>query len=228
MKHAGKAGKAARRMIFWTLVFLLAVLGGGLFAIVLASLIAASTAVLFGVWFLFALFTFYFFRDPNPRVPAEAEAYVSVAHGTVDLVDQVEEPEFMGGRCQRISVFLSIFDVHVQRSAIAGKLVFSVYHAGEFLNAMKPEAALRNENLLLGFESAERPGERIGVRLIAGLIARRIVPWVALGDTVSRGERISLIQFGSRCDLYLPLEAKIRVKLGEKVVGGQTIMASRG
>ncbi len=227
MKHAGKAGKAARRMIFWTLVLLLAILGGGLFAIVLASLIAATTTVLFAVWVLFSLFTLYFFRDPNPRVPGNPEAILAPAHGKVDLIDQIEEPEFMGGPCQRVSVFLSIFDVHVQRAPVSANLAYSKYNPGDFLNAMKPEAAIRNENLLLGFESTERADEKIGVRLIAGLIARRIVPWVSLGDTVARGERISLIQFGSRCDLYLPLNAKIQVKLGDKVVGGQTIMATR-
>jgi len=228
MKHAGKAGQAGRRMILWTLVLIMAVLGGGLCAIVLGSLIAVATSFLIGMWFLFALFTLYFFRDPTPSVPKAQGLYLSPCHGTVTIIDEVEEPEFMKGRCQRISVFLSIFDVHVQKAPISGVVNYMQYHEGEFLNAMKPESAARNENVLIGFDSSEEPGERIGVRLIAGVIARRIVPWIAEGDAVERGERVSLIQFGSRCDLYAPLSARIEAKLGDKVIGGQTILARRG
>jgi len=94
------------------------------------------------------------------------------------------------------------------------------------LNAMKTDSAKFNENVLIGLDAGEPPGEKIGVRLIAGLIARRIVPWVAQNDDVQRGDRISLIQFGSRVDVYLPLRAKIRVKLGDKVKGGETVIAS--
>jgi len=96
---------------------------------------------------------------------------------------------------------------------------------GQFLNALKTESAIYNENVLLGFESTEPAGQRIGVRLIAGVIARRIVPFVQQGEEVKRGDRISLIQFGSRADVYLPMTAKIRVKLGDHVVGGETILA---
>jgi phosphatidylserine decarboxylase len=97
---------------------------------------------------------------------------------------------------------------------------------GEFLNAIKTESALHNENVLLGFESGEAGGQKVGVRLIAGVIARRIVPFVEQGEEVLRGERISLIQFGSRADVYLPMSAMIAVKLGDKVVGGETILAT--
>lgn len=215
-------------MIIWTLVLIVAILGGGLCAIVLGSLIAMATSFLIGMWFLFALFTLYFFRDPTPAVPKGTGLYLSPCHGTVTIIDEVEEPEFIQGRCQRISVFLSIFDVHVQKAPITGSVAYLQYHEGEFLNAMKPESAARNENVLIGFDSSEETGERIGMRLIAGVIARRIVPWISQGDVVERGERISLIQFGSRCDLYVPLSARIEVKPGEKVIGGQTVLARRG
>ena len=109
---------------------------------------------------------------------------------------------------------------------MAGRVTFYKYKRGEFLNAMKTECADLNENALIGFESTERPGEKIGVRLLAGLIARRIVPWVATEDEVDRGERISLIQFGSRVNLYLPLTATITVKLGDRVRGGESVMAN--
>jgi phosphatidylserine decarboxylase len=124
-------------------------------------------------------------------------------------------------------VFLSLFDVHVQRAPVAGRVVLRKRTPGQFLNAMRTDSAACNENVLFGFESSERAGEKIGVRLIAGVIARRIVPWVAEGDVVERGERISLIQFGSRCDLYLPLSAKVQVQLGQHVRGGATVMATR-
>lgn len=227
MKHTGEAGKAGRKLIWWTLVLLLAILGGGLFAMVLGSLIAMTTTVLIVVWFLFALFTLYFFRDPNPHVPAAPDAIIAPAHGRVDAIEEITESEFMGGPCRRVSVFLSIFDVHVQYAPVAGRIDLSRYRPGQFLNAMKAESAIGNENVLLGIVSSEASEEKIGVRLIAGWIARRIVPWVEPGDTVARGERISLIQFGSRCDLYLPLTARIRVKHGDKVRGGETVIAIR-
>ena len=99
---------------------------------------------------------------------------------------------------------------------------------GQFLSALKKESATHNENVLIGFESTERPGEKVAVRLIAGVLARRIVSWIKAGNDVARGERISLIQFGSRVDLYLPLEVSVQVKLGDRVRGGETVVATRG
>jgi phosphatidylserine decarboxylase len=227
MKHAGKATKAGLKLILWTLILLLTVIGIGILATVLGTLIAAIATSLIAIWLLFVIFTLFFFRDPTPHTPMVDTAIVSPGHGKVDVIDEVEEPEFIEGRCRRISIFLSVFNVHVQNAPVAGRVAFVRYTPGQFLNALKLESAQNNENVLLGFDSSERPNERIGVRLIAGLIARRIVNWLALGDTVTRGERISLIQFGSRVDLYLPLAAKVQVKLGDKVVGGETIVATR-
>jgi phosphatidylserine decarboxylase len=132
----------------------------------------------------------------------------------------------MGGPCHRISTFLSVIDVHVQNAPVAGRIVLLQRTPGQFLSALKAESGLHNENVLLGFASAEAPGEKIGVRLIAGVLARRIVPFVQMGDELRRGDRMSLIQFGSRCDLYVPLHYKIMVKPGDKVVGSQTVMAA--
>jgi phosphatidylserine decarboxylase len=179
------------------------------------------------VWLLFTVFTVYFFRDPEPDPPTGPGLVVSPGHGKVDAVEEITETQFMGGRCRRISTFLSVIDIHVQNAPVAGKIVFFKHTAGEFLSALKPESGLRNENVLFGFDSAETPGEKIGVRLIAGVLARRIVPFVQLGEEVGRGERMSLIQFGSRCDLYVPLDYKILVKPGDKVVGSRTVMASK-
>jgi phosphatidylserine decarboxylase len=123
-------------------------------------------------------------------------------------------------------MFLSVFDVHVQNAPFSSKIAFLRYTTGQFLNALRTEASTHNENVLLGFENSNPPGRKLAVRLIAGVIARRIVPFVKLGDEVKAGERISLIQFGSRADVYLPLNAKIKIKLGDQVVGGQTILAT--
>jgi phosphatidylserine decarboxylase len=177
------------------------------------------------LWLVFALFTLYFFRDPDANVPAGPNLVVSPAHGKIDVIDTTTEPLFMAGECQRISMFLSVIDVHVQNAPVGGKVTFFKYTAGEFMNAIKAECALHNENVLLGFEATEPRGEKIGVRLIAGVLARRIVPYVQQGDEVSRGDRISLVQFGSRADVYLPLRAKIKVKLGDHVTGGETVLA---
>jgi phosphatidylserine decarboxylase len=212
-------------MLLITLVLVLLVPVAGFVATVVGVSIMVLSAMLFAVWFVFALFTLYFFRDPTPRVPAGANLVVSPAHGKVDVIDTVREPQFVGGECQRVSMFLSVFDVHVQHAPVGGKVAFFKYTEGQFLNAMKTESALHNENVLIGIEASQPRGARVGFRLIAGVLARRIVPWVAPGDEVARGERVSLIQFGSRVDVYLPKDAKIKVQLGDRVVGGESILA---
>jgi len=189
-----------------------------------------SLAVLGGtgsLWFLVTGFIYYFFRDPTADVPHTPDIFVSPAHGLVDVVDETTEPEFMGGPCRRVSVFLSVLNVHVQNAPVAGRVVFLRHQPGKFLNAMRTDSAQHNENQLIGIESQEIPGERVAVRQIAGFIARRVVAWVTEGETIERGQRLGMIQFGSRCDLYLPLSAQITVKPGEKVVGGQTVVATR-
>ena len=228
MKHAGKARKDGARLILFSFALLLLPLTAGLLAAASAILFALVACAAIFVWVLFFLFCLNFFRDPTPMVPRASEAIVAPAHGTVDLIDEMTESEFMGGRCRRISTFLSVFDVHVQNSPVSGRVACLRYRAGKFFNAMRSDLSPQNENLLIGFESSERPGEKIAVRLIAGLIARRIVPWIAVGDDVDRGDRTSLIRFGSRVDLYLPLSASVQVKLGDKVKGGESIVATRG
>jgi phosphatidylserine decarboxylase len=226
MKHAGKARKAAFKMILLTLVLAVLVPVIGTLAVVVGiSAIAFSTFV-FLVWFAFALFTLYFFRDPNARVPDGPGLVVSPGHGKVDVIDTVNEPLFMGGECQRISMFLSVIDIHVQNAPVSGRVGFFKYTEGEFLNAMKTECATCNENVYIGIESTEPRGAKVGVKLIAGVLARRIVPWVSQNDEISRGDRISLIQFGSRVDVYLPRSATIKVKVGDRVVGGESVLAA--
>ncbi len=227
MKHSGKATQAAQKMIVKSLLLLLALAVAGVVARWLGSFIGAIVGTLLVLWAIFVAFVLYFFRDPDPVVPTDPKAIVSPAHGKVDLIDETTEPVFLGGPCRRVSIFLSVIDVHVQNAPVAGRVAFLRHTRGQFLNAMRTDSAAHNENVLLGFESSEAPGEKVGVRLIAGLIARRIVPWVNEGDPVARGERTSLIQFGSRVDCYLPLSATVCVQLGEHVKGGETVLARR-
>jgi phosphatidylserine decarboxylase len=227
VKHSGKASLAALRLIG---------LAGAAVLVLLVIAFLAKWAAFFilnyltwalvALWGLFTIFTFYFFRDPDPLVPAGPNLVVSPGHGKVDVIDTTTEPDYIGGECQRISIFLSVIDVHVQYAPVASRVALCKYTTGQFLSALKAESAQFNENLLIGLAAAEPRGEKIGVRLIAGLIARRIVPWLKENDIVQRGERISLIQFGSRVDVYLPPRAKIKVKLGDRVIGGETVIAA--
>ncbi len=225
MKHAGKATRAALKMVIVTLVLVMLVpVIGALAALIGGAMVAVSIFFVIA-WLVFAVFTLYFFRDPTPKVPVGTNLVVSPAHGKVDVIDTTTEPKFMNGECRRISIFLSVIDVHVQNAPVTGKVAYFKYTEGQFLNAMKTECAACNENVLIGIDATEPAATKIGVRLIAGVIARRIVPWVELGDEFKRGDRISLIQFGSRCDVYLPMAANVKVKLGDHVVGGETILA---
>jgi phosphatidylserine decarboxylase len=226
MKHSGKARQAAFKIIIWTLILLVLIFAAGLVASMVGTIIAAVTTALVALWAVFALFTLYFFRDPTPKTPSIPNAIVSPAQGTVDLIDETTELMFVGGRCKRISIFLSVIDVHVQRAPISGQVAFMKHTLGKFLSATKSDCGAHNENVLIGIEPNDYPGQKLALRLIAGLIARRIVTWVAQGESITRSERISLIQYGSRCDLYLPLSTKILAKLGDKVKVGETIVAS--
>ena len=226
MKNSGKARKAAYKMLMITLALVILLPVIGFLGWLVSSAMIAVSIFVFLVWLLFAVFTLYFFRDPNARVPAGAGLVVSPGHGKVDIVDTLNEPQFMGGECQRISMFLSVVDVHVQNSPVSGKVTYLKETEGQFLNAMKTECATCNENVYIGFQSTDPQNEKIGIKLIAGVIARRIIPFVQVGDELARGDRISLIQFGSRVDVYLPHSAKIKVKVGDRVVGGESVLAT--
>jgi len=172
-----------------------------------------------GILLFLAAFVLYFFRDPERVAPADPAAVVSPADGRV--MEIVEEP--LGGRPgQRISVFLSIFDVHVNRAPLAGRISKVEYRPGRFLAAMRSRASEENEQNVI-YLAAER-GE-IAFKQIAGWIARRVLCWKAAGDAVALGERIGMIRFGSRVDIWLPPEAEILVKPGQHVAGGSSTLA---
>lgn len=226
MNHSGKAAGAALKIIGLSALLVAALLAAAFIGKYVGELVLGLAGVIVALWALFVIFTFYFFRDPDPRPPTGKNLVLAPGHGKVDTIDTITESEFMGGECRRISIFLSVFDVHVQNAPLTGRIALMKHTPGQYLNAMRADCAQFNENVLIGIESVEPLGAKVGVRLIAGLIARRIVPFIAVNDAVRRGERISLIQFGSRADVYLPLAAKIKCQLGDKVAGGQTVLAA--
>ncbi len=213
-------------MVGWSGAIMLALLLAAFLGKVIGTFVLNYlTWVLISIWVLFAGFALYFFRDPDPMVPTGKNLVIAPGHGKVDAIDTTTEPDFMGGECQRVSIFLSVIDIHVQCAPLTSRVAYFKHTPGQYLNALNADSAKFNENVLLGLESVEPPGEQVGVRLIAGLIARRIVPWVRENDAIQRGERISLIQFGSRVDVYLSRNARIKVKLGDRVIGGETVIA---
>lgn len=185
-----------------------------------------------------SLGVFAFFRDPERVVPRLDGAIVAPADGLVSLIMQVEPPAELriddgtgiaglpDGPVTRISIFMSVFDVHINRAPIGGVVRRVVYIPGKFLNADLDKASEENERQHFLIERPD--GMTIGFTQIAGLVARRIVPFVKPGDTVGAGQRIGLIRFGSRVDVYLPAGTDARVLLGQRVIAGETILAERG
>jgi phosphatidylserine decarboxylase len=172
-----------------------------------------------GVLILLGLFVCYFFRNPERTAPSEPGTVVSPADGHVVAI--VEEA-FDGVLGRRISIFLSVFDVHVQRAPFAGKIAKVVYKPGKFLGAYKNSASELNEQNVIYMDT---PQGRLVFKQIAGAIARRVLCWKQEGETVALGERVGMIRFGSRVDVWLPLEAQIVATKGQMVYGGESVLA---
>lgn len=168
------------------------------------------------------LFCLNFFRDPERPLPEGEELILSAADGVVADIVEIEEHEVLKTKCRRVGVFLSVFDVHVNRAPIAGKITCVRHHPGLFLDARDPQCSEKNEALTWAFEG---PRATLVVRQLTGAIARRIVPWSKVGDEVPRGHRFGMIRFGSRTEVYLPLDAKVEVAIGDRVTGAITIIA---
>ena len=182
----------------------------------------AWVAVPAGVLTVLAGFVFYFFRDPERLVPAGGGVVLAPGDGKIIDIREVDEPSFFGGRCRRITIFLSVFDVHVQRAPVSGRVTHRDYRPGKYAVAWHPKASEANERSSLGL-STHWGG--VLVRQIAGLIARRIVTYPEKGEVVQRGDRIGLIRFGSRVDLFIPIDWPLSCAMGDKVVGGATVFA---
>ena len=175
------------------------------------------------MYLLFLLFSFYFFRDPVRETNTDPNIIICPADGLIIDIRETNEPLYFNSAAKRVSIFMSVFNVHVNRSPVDGKIKFMKYNKGKFISAFKEKASEDNENLFIGIEE-KRKKEKIGVKFIAGLIARRIMFYKKMDDELSQGERINLIRFGSRVDLFCPLDTEILVKNGDKVKAGETIM----
>ncbi len=167
-------------------------------------------------------YTFAFFRDPERISPPEPDVVVAAADGVVVEIEELEEDEVVREKMRRVAIFLSVFDVHTNRAPIEGRVIYRQHHEGLCLDARNPECSVKNEAMTWAFES---PRGTLVVRQITGAIARRIVGWSQVGDTLKKGERFGMIRFGSRTEVYLPLSATVLVKVGDRVAGGSSAIA---
>ena len=193
-----------------------------------AAVWIAATARSPWLWALASAFTIvagwvvYFFRDPEREGARGDSLVISPADGKIVMITEVDEPAFVRGRAIRISVFMNIFSVHVNRYPVNGTVRYVHYNPGKFLNAAAEKSSLENEQMSVGIES---PLGRVVVRQIAGLIARRIVTYSRDGDTAAQGDRFGIIRFGSRVDVFVPTTCGVRVKVGQQASAGLTVLA---
>ena len=190
----------------------------------LAFLIYAPVSI---IGFLLTLFTLWFFRDPSRNTPVDSNLIISSADGKVCLIDEACPPTEVSmkqEKMKRVCVFMNVFNVHVNRSPVAGVIKDIVYKEGQFLNASLDKASEKNERSSLIINNEH--GADIVVVQIAGLIARRILGFVTKNQNLNQGERFGLIRFGSRVDIYMPLDSTVKCSVGDKVVAGESVLAS--
>lgn len=181
-----------------------------------------SSGWLWGLGLLALAFFGYFFRDPERNIPADPAVVVSPADGKVVFVDEVREDRYLNGPARRVAVFMNVLDVHVNRAPVAGTVVESEHRDGCYKAAWREDACTLNEQQAMVLEAG---GRRLLVVQIAGLLARRIISYVQPGQSLEKGERLGMICFGSRVDLYLPPAAEITVRVGDRVKAGSSILA---
>jgi len=170
-----------------------------------------------------ACFTGWFFRNPRRTIPRGDDLILASGDGQVIAIQEEFEPRYIKDQSIRVSIFLNIFDVHINRMPCAGRVVDIAYQPGQFINASDPHATVHNEQNALMIETPAK--QKVLCVQVAGLIARRIVCWVQAGEEVPSGERFGLIRFGSRMDTFFPTKSRVRVRVGDRVKGGETILA---
>jgi len=180
-----------------------------------------SLWLLFPILLLF-IYTIWFFRDPERAAPADPDAVLAAADGTVADIVEIDETEVLNARTRRVGIFLSVFDVHTNRAPIDGRIIYRKSHAGLCLDARHLDCTTKNRAMTWAFEN---PRVTLVVRQLTGMIARRIVGWSNVGDDLRKGERFGMIRFGSRTEVYLPLDAAVLVKVGDRVTGGLSVIA---
>jgi phosphatidylserine decarboxylase len=196
----------------------------GILALFALLAVAAAFFSVWLQWFFLLLFlcTIAFFRDPERAVPADPNLIVAAADGTVIDIAELEETEVLRTKVRRVGIFLSIFDVHTNRAPIDGRIVYCQHREGLCLDARSSDCSEKNESMTWAFENQHAT---IVVRQLTGAIARRIVAWAKIGDELKKGERFGMIRFGSRTEVYLPVNAEVLVKTGDHVLGGSTVIA---
>jgi phosphatidylserine decarboxylase len=201
----------------------LAEAGWILAVLVLLAFASSLVTAWLPLFFLFLIcFTLFFFRDPDRVVPVDPSAVVAAADGIVTDIADIEESEILKTKMRRVGIFLSIFDVHVNRAPIDGRIIYRERREGLCVDARRPDCAEKNEAITWAFQNSS---VTIVVRQLTGAIARRIVAWSGVGDELKKGDRFGMIRFGSRTEVYLPLAATVLVKMGDHVNGGVTIIA---
>jgi phosphatidylserine decarboxylase len=180
-----------------------------------------SDWLLLPIFLLFA-YTIWFFRDPDRVAPFDPDAVLAAADGTVADIVEVEEPEVLKTQTRRVGIFLSVFDVHTNRAPVDGRITYRKSHEGLCLDARHLQCTEKNRAMTWAFLN---PRGTFVVRQLTGMIARRIVGWAKIGDELKKGERFGMIRFGSRTEVYLPLDAEILVKVGDRVSGGLSVIA---
>ncbi len=172
---------------------------------------------------LIALWVAYFFRDPERTGERGERVAIAPADGKVVMVTEVDEPAFLHGRAQRVSIFMNVFSVHVNRYPVSGTVKYVQVTRGKFLNAASEQSSLENEQTSVGIETGD---QRVLVRQIAGLVARRIITYSREGERVTQGDRMGLIRFGSRVDVFLPVGSTVKVKPGDLTVAGVSVIGA--
>jgi phosphatidylserine decarboxylase len=172
--------------------------------------------------FLLTVYVFWFFRDPARIAPTDPDAVLAAADGVVADIVEIDEPEVVHAPQRRVGIFLSVFDVHTNRAPVEGRIIYKKAHAGLCLDARHADCTTKNRAMTWAFQNSR--GTFV-VRQLTGMIARRIVGWSEVGDELKKGEHFGMIRFGSRTEVYLPLDAEVLVKVGERVTGGTTVIA---
>ena len=217
--NAGKANKAALRLLLWSTAGVAGLFLAAWVGHVLGGLIIAFYQIFLVLWAVFVVAVMYLSRDPDPVEPSDLAAIVAPAHGKVDVIEDAVENEFMKEPCKRITIRVSLFDVQVQYAPTSGTISYVQYRP-----AVKEKGGAEPESLMIGFDVLGQRDAKLAVRMVGGAWGRRILPWIYSGDVIRRSARVGMMRPAGRVDLYVPSDIKLRVNPGDEVTGGQSVV----
>lgn len=214
-----KIHKEGSRILITTLILIIALLAG-------SRILWANTGFIIALILLVPQYIFMlrFFRVPKRNLLSDVDEVVAPCDGKVVVIEEVDEPEFLKTRCIQVSIFMSVWNVHINWFPISGKVVYQKHHQGKYLVAWEPKSSTVNERTTVAIENSN--SQTVLLRQVAGYVARRIVCYAKEGINAEQGKELGFIKFGSRVDLYFPLGTEINVGINQKVVGGQSLIAS--